>query len=190
MYRERRSTRDLLLEYDQSIMPPHPRAGGLHVIYPWGDSYHYRGCTEMAELPTDPIDTDIDMIYPWENITNAALAQQIYAIAKKYGYNSTLQQFWIKFSNTSIVYGTLATFPNPGAEDYLYMDTETDILYYFRSTTRTVNREVAAQAGIAISDNQQVGRNGQKITDMYIPVRALLIEDTILYSGDAAEFID
>ena len=188
--RERHRTRDLLLEYDHAIMPPHPRAGGLHVVYPWGNNSRYHDGDDIADLPLNPNDTNMDMIYPWENITNAALAQQIYAIAQKYGYNSTLQQFWIKFSNTSVVYGTLATFPNPGAEDYLYMDTETDILYYFKSTTKIVNKEAAARVGIAIIGNSRVNRDGAKITDMYIPVRSLLIEDTILSEGDASEYID
>jgi hypothetical protein len=35
---ERYRTRDLLLEYNTNIMPPHPRAGGISVVYPWGSS--------------------------------------------------------------------------------------------------------------------------------------------------------
>jgi len=35
MYLDRRNTRDLLLEYDRTVVPPRPRQAGLLSVYPW-----------------------------------------------------------------------------------------------------------------------------------------------------------
>ena len=63
--RERHRTRDLLLEYDLNIMPPHPRAGGISIVYPWGSSA-YDNVIDMS-IPTRPHTATLSMIYPWEN---------------------------------------------------------------------------------------------------------------------------
>jgi len=35
---ERYRTRDLLLEYDNKIVPPKPRIAGLNTVYSWGST--------------------------------------------------------------------------------------------------------------------------------------------------------
>ena len=57
----RHRTRDLLLEYDAAIMPPHPRAGGIPMIYPWGDNND-----SGTIMPPFPDYSVIESIYPWE----------------------------------------------------------------------------------------------------------------------------
>lgn len=120
--KERWRTRDRLLDYDSSIMPPHP----------------YNG------------DIALPVVYPWENVTLSVLSHQLYEIALQNGFSGTEENFLKKFSNGSnekeIIVGTIATFPENGQEDYLYLDRETGILYYF--------------------------------SDVYLPIRSLLIEDT------------
>ena len=63
--RERHRTHDLLLECDINIMPPHPRAGGIAMVYPWGSSF-YDNVVDMS-IPSRPHTTTLSMIYPWEN---------------------------------------------------------------------------------------------------------------------------
>lgn len=155
---ERRRTRDLLLEYDISIMPPHPRSAGLK------------------------------MIYPWENINNSVLKQQIYDIALDNGYVGTVDDFWDKFSSSVLVHGTLDTFPVPGNEYSLYFDDDTSVLYYFKSANGALNEKLIARIGAAIVGTSVVV--GEDIvTYLYIPVRALPIEDLIYDSGDASDYI-
>jgi hypothetical protein len=57
----RHRTRDLLLEYDPSIMPLHPRAGGLTIVYPWGNDNESGGV-----MPPFPNPAEISQLYPWE----------------------------------------------------------------------------------------------------------------------------
>ena len=110
MCRERRRTRDRLLEYDSFIMPYHPRQAGL------------------------------SMVYPWENINLSVLQKQIYQIALNEGFQDSEQAFWNRFSQDNIVFGTLNTFPIDGNEKALYFDTNSESLYYFkRSTTLNEN---------------------------------------------------
>lgn len=155
MCEERWRTRDRLLEYDTSIMPPHPRTAGLSIVY------------------------------PWENVNLNMLSHAIYQLALNHGFDGDEEFFWNKFNNAAtIITGTVATFPVPGEEDTLYLDLVTDILYYFKSTTAAITPAEAALHGIEI-----VGTSGAT-TYLYIPVRAMLMEDTILNCGSAAEYID
>lgn len=105
MCRERRRTRDRLLEYDSFIMPYHPRQAGL------------------------------SMVYPWENMNLSMLQKQIYQIALNEGFQESEQIFWNHFSQGNIIFGTLDTFPIDGDEKALYFDTNTESLYYFKRTT-------------------------------------------------------
>lgn len=158
MCEERWRTRDRLLEYDSNIMPPRPHSAGL------------------------------SMIYPWENINLTNLAKAIYQIAINHGFTGTENNFWEKFTigTGTIVTGIVATFPVPGEEDTLYLDLQTDILYYFKETTSFITPTEAIQYGIEI-----VGISQDNSTQyLYIPIRAMLMEDTILNCGDAAEYID
>lgn len=146
-WRERRRTRDRLLEYDTSIIPLHP------------------------------ITTGLAMVYPWEDLSLSSLARQFFTIVRANGYSGTEEDFWARFSQDSIVYGTVNTFPIPGNENTLYLDRETEILYYFKETEKPIDIEHAQNADAII-----VGENY-----LYIPVRALLIEDTIINDGTLTE---
>lgn len=151
--RERKRTRDRLLEYDFSIVPPTPHSAGL------------------------------PFIYPWENISTMQLAAQFKQIAEQYGYTGSLEELFSKFANGVIISGTINTFPIAGNTQNLYLDTQTDILYYFK-TTNTINYDAAEQAGAVIVNTEQ------NEISVYIPIRALLIENIILSCGDASEYID
>ena len=159
--RERKRTRDRLLQYDFSIIPAHPHSAGL------------------------------PMIYPWENLMFNELQNALLQLAKKHGYTGDDNAFYDKFFNvSSIMRSPFANFPIPGQEDSLYLDEDTDILYYFKQTSNTIDIQTAASNGIVIVGNKVDQNTNETITYMYIPVRALPIEDLILNSGTAAEYID
>ena len=46
-------------------MPPHPRAGGISQVYPWGSTYFDNVVDNF--IPSSPHTTTLSMIYPWEN---------------------------------------------------------------------------------------------------------------------------
>ena len=124
------------------------------------------------------------IVFPAISISPAQLSQTIINIAQQYGYSGTEENFWTNLNMPNLVVGTIATFPVPGDPEILYLDSETEILYYFKKTTATLTPEQIEEHGI-----QVVGSNNQ-VLYLYIPVRAGLIEDTILNGGDAAEYID
>ena len=95
----RKATRDRLLEYD--LMPYHPRAAGLA------------------------------MIYPWENNDLRMLEKQMLSIARNHGYTGDADKFWEIFSNGQVIKGDISSFPVPGDTKNLYIDTLTGIVYYF-----------------------------------------------------------
>lgn len=84
----------------------------------------------------------------------------------------------------SLVIGTIATFPVPGLEHCLYLDRETDILYYFKAAAGAIAAQVAEQLGVFIA-----GQDGI-YTYIYIPVRALPLENLIFDGSDASAYID
>ena len=151
--KERKRTRDRLLEYDFNIVPPHPHSAGLSIVY------------------------------PWENMQLYQLEYQIYTLAQNNGYNGTMEDLWNVFSKYGyIISGTISTFPLPGDTKNIYFDTETGIIYYFK-ISETINNEALESTGaVATAANDGTFY-------VYIPVRALLIEDTILNCGDASEYI-
>ena len=154
---ERFRTRDRLLEYDSMIMPLMPHAAGL------------------------------SMVYPWENTSLLGLAHQLFLIAQQNGYDGEEQQFIERFSNgdsestSGIDIGTIDTFPVPGKENHLYLDQETEILYYFKIAESEIAADVAEQNGaiiVGVENNQ---------TYLYIPVRALPIEPLIIDCGSSID---
>ena len=153
--RERWRTRDLLLEYDTAIMPPHPRAGGLATVYPWGSAY-YDNVIDYS-VPKMPHVARLSMIYPWENTSLNILNHQLYLIAVQNGFDGTEDDFKELFRGyvgpRSIMFATYDAFPETGITDKLYFDLETKILYYWN--------------------------------DEYIPVNAMLIAETALNGGEA-----
>ncbi len=156
MCKERWRTRDLLLEYDTAIMPARPRTAGLA------------------------------MVYPWEDLSLSMLKAQIIEIARQNGYNGNDEEFWNHFSNFTggVNTGTLNTFPSPGKETDLYLDTETNILYYFKIADNNINVEELALVGAEII------YASNEVTYLYIPVRALPIEPLLLDCGSSTEMID
>lgn len=127
---ERYRTRDLLLEYDEAIM-----------------------------MPEAPIQKNINMIYPWENIMLNALIKQLYTIANNSGYTGTKEDFKTQFGSylqsKQTIFDTIDNFPEIGDINKLYFDTEEKILYYWD--------------------------NG------YYPINALLIENSILNAGTSID---
>lgn len=172
--RERWRTRDRLIEYDFSIVPPHPHSAGIPFVYPMEDM------DLSPMLPLEINNSDLPIIYPWEEMHTALIEREIYLIARKNGYDGTPEQLWDIFSAEGfVISGTIETFPVPGNPKNLYLDEETGVLYYYRELIGAPNYEAIEAVGAVI-----VG------TGIYIPVRALLMEDTILNCGNAAEYID
>lgn len=153
----RRATRDLLLEYDSTIMPPHPRAAGLSYVYNWLESN--KAPDEDTDIPPMPTNTNMSMVYPWEQTNLGILSQQLYTIAANSGYNGTYQEFntyfgsYLERNQQEILFDIYSNFPQVGANNILYFDLEEKVLYYW---------------------------DGQ-----YLPVNAMLIANTILNGGDA-----
>ena len=152
---ERYRTRDLLLEYDTNIMPPHPRAGGISVVYPWGSSV-WDNVVDMS-IPNTPHTTTLSMIYPWENTSLNILSHQLFLLAVMNGFNGTEEDFKELFTSyvgaRSIMFAKYSDFPEVGTDSKLYFDLEEKILYYW--------------------DND------------YLPMNAMLIAETTLEGGGA-----
>lgn len=111
MYRSNRErTRDLLLEYDASLIP-------------------VKGCYTIAPL-----------IYPQTSLYFNLLSDTLYALAAKTGYTGTKENFYKNFgsyfdkSNQEIIFDVFDNFPILGATNKLYFDIETQILYYWNGT--------------------------------------------------------
>lgn len=155
--RERKKTRDRLLDYDASIMPIMP---------------------STASLP---------YIYPWENITLSILSNQIFKVAQLNGYTGDQQDLFRHFNGGALNrYESINDFPVPGVFGDLYFDTSTQILYYYvvapgQLDTNLIARISGAIVGYSIVANE---------TYLYLPIRALPIEDIIIHGGTAAEYID
>ena len=153
----RRATRDLLLEYDSTIMPPHPRAAGLSYIYNWLESN--KAPDEDIDMPPIPTNTNMSMVYPWEQTNLGILSNQLYTIAANSGYTGTYQEFntyfgtYLERNRQEIIFDIYSNFPQVGSANILYFDLEEKILYYW---------------------------DGQ-----YLPVNAMLIANTILNGGEA-----
>ena len=165
MFELRRLTRDVLLEYNNNIMPPKPRAAGLDVVYPW-ENMSLSNLTKDLLLeynnnivPPQPHTVGLSMVYPWENISLSNLAKQLYLISLQSGYTGTQNEFMANFGaylqNKEIIFNNYDNFPETGDNAYLYFDLDEKILYYW--------------------DNE------------YIPINTLLIENTILNAGSSTD---
>ena len=112
---ERYRTRDLLLEYNSNIMPFHPRAAGLAIIY------------------------------PWENTSSTILLAQLYQIAAASGYEGTEDDFkqnfghYLQNAGKELVFAPFVDFPEIGNENTLYFASDTKILYYYDEEYIPVN---------------------------------------------------
>lgn len=127
MCRERRRTRDLLLEYSLQSLVPRPRAAGLA------------------------------MVYPWENSALTILAKQIYEIANNSGFTGTEREFYEHFgeylSGKQIIYALYQDFPQEGETDKFYFDLDEKILYYWDNDYIPVNAMLIAGTIINAGDS-------------------------------------
>ena len=152
----RQRTRDLLLEYDVRIVPPHPRAAGLAMVYPWLNSNYEKGGWVTLPIPNT---AEFSVVYPWESAGLSILCDQIYLLAAQSGYTGTREEFhhyfgsYLEINKWQILFEEFANFPEIGASDKLYFDLLEDILYYWDGTE-------------------------------YQPVNAMLITNTILRGGE------
>ena len=158
MYKSNRErTRDLLLEYDFRIIPPHPRAAGLAMVYPWLDSNYEAGGGWV--IPPIPNTAEFSVVYPWESIGLNILGDQIYILAANSGYTGTREEFhhyfgsYLETNRWEILFEEFTNFPAQGETDKLYFDLDEKILYYW---------------------------DGNE----YTPVNAMLIAHTILNGGE------
>lgn len=133
--------------------------------------------------PPSPCSTGFNIIHPLENISLFILESSILKLAKQHGFNGSIDDFWNRFNSSEIHYGTLNTFPVPGKDNDLYLDTETNILYYFKATKETIYTDLAARVDIAIVGISIIEDTEEKITYLYIPIKALPIEDLIYDTG-------
>ena len=131
-----------------------------------------------------------DLVYPWYNHSLNVLSKQLYELASKHGFTGTQDNLINNLFQNSIMIESFENFPIPGNINLLYLDNETSILYYFKETTNDINIEVAETVGAKIVGQNTDEVTGNTITYMYIPVRAMLIENSIINCGDAAEYID
>lgn len=128
----RHKTRDLLLEYEPTIMPLHPRAGGLAIVYPWGNNNDSGGV-----MPPFPNPSAISAIYPWEMQNLAIMGDWLFAFAANSGYKGTREEFYKYFgtyletNRQEILFETFDNFPSVGTQDMLYFDLNEKILYYW-----------------------------------------------------------
>lgn len=139
------------------------------------------------DLPAYPVIDKLQAPYPWVSASLSVLSKQLYELALQNGFLGTQDTFLSRFANGTIVRGTLNQFPIPGDPNTLYLDKETDILYYFRETNTELNLQLLARIGAAIVGHSIVGSPEEIITYLYIPVRAMPLEDIIFNCGSAAE---
>lgn len=136
----RHRTRDLLLEYEPTIMPLHPRAGGLAILYPWGNNNE-----SGSVMPPFPNPSAISSIYPWEMQNLAIMGDWLFAFAANSGYNGTREEFYRYFGSyletnrQEILFETFDNFPSTGTQDMLYFDLDEKILYYWDGEYIPVN---------------------------------------------------
>lgn len=136
----RRQTRDLLLEYEPTIMPLHPRAGGLAIIYPWGNNNDSGNV-----MPPFPNPSAIESLYPWEMQNLAIMGDWLFSFAANSGYNGTREEFYKYFGSylesnrQEILFESFENFPSVGTKDMLYFDLDEKILYYWDQEYIPVN---------------------------------------------------
>lgn len=148
MYRTpRQLTRDLLLSYDFSIVPPHPIYAGLNYVY------------------------------PWENISLMSFSKQFLQLAVLNGFSGNEKELWEHFEGGIILYSNIIDFPEIGNEKNLYLDSNSNIIYCFNFLSPESAVNIEEKGGIITGHSQD-----ETIFYAYLPLRTLLIEDTILKS--------
>ena len=118
---------------------------------------------DMDVCPPRPRAAGLAIIYPWENINLTIFAQQLYQIAAKSGYEGTEDVFMANFGS--------------------YLGNKSILFANFNDFPETGE------------NNKVYFAVDEKILyywdeNEYKPVKATLIDDTILYSGDASEYYD
>lgn len=125
---------------------------------------------------------NIQTVYPWEKIQRSQLKQQLYELAKDYGYTGTEDDFMMRFIGGVIITVYNKDFPIPGDSTSLYFETSKEILYYFKQTTEEVDEQVASAVGAIIVDIETEA--GVTTTSLYIPVKAMPVENLIIHGGE------
>ena len=128
---------------------------------------------------------NIQTVYPWENAQLTILAQQIYKIAQNAGYTEDIQSFYNQFNEGTVIITNLEDLPPIGNSNKLYLDKSSGILYYFISTDKVIYNELASAIGAVIINS--IENDSQIITNLYIPVKAMPIENLIINGGELNE---
>lgn len=142
----RHRTRDLLLEYDPSIMPLHPRAGGLTIVYPWGNDNE-----SGSVMPPFPNPAEISQLYPWEMQNLAIMGDWLFGFAANSGYTGSREEFYANFgtylmhNRWEIMFESFSKFPATGEKDKLYFDLDEKILYFWDNEYIPVNAMLIAE---------------------------------------------
>ena len=114
-------------------------------------------------VPVRPQSAGLAMVYPWENVSLNTLGQWIYTLAANSGYNGTLQEFMTSFG--SYLEGNEIIF----AAFNEFPETGLTNKLYFDLTEKIIYYWTGTE---------------------YLPANAMLIAETILNCGSAAEYID
>ena len=136
----RRRTRDLLLEYAPTIVPLHPRAGGLSMVYPWGNDN-----SSGTAMPPFPNSSIIESLYPWEMQNLTIMGDWLYQFSKNTGYSGTREEFYnyfglyLEHNRQEIVFESFNNFPTQGDNNKLYFDLDEKVLYYWENGYSPVN---------------------------------------------------
>lgn len=117
----------------------------------------------MDVCPPRPRAAGLSIIYPWENMNLTIFAQQLYQIAARSGYEDTEETFMNNFGSYL------------GNKPILYA-----VFANFPETGENDKLYFALDEKILYYWDETE----------YKPVKATLIDDTILYSGDASEYYD
>lgn len=157
---ERYRTRDLLLEYDKAIMPPRPRAAGLATIYNWGEIIPSTDVDTI--LPPSPIPLEIKTVYPWENEALSIFSHKMYMVAVNNGFYGTEKEFFNNFIN--------------------YVS-EKEIIFDSYDNFPSIG----SKNYLYFDLEEKVLYYWDK---EYIPVNALLIENTTLDTGSSTESVE
>lgn len=123
---------------------------------------------------TTGVISGLQAVYPWENIQQSQLLQQLYSIATKNGYTGSYEKFLPKFSslftNGDVIVIENNNFPIPGDVKSIYADTSSGILYYYLSTQQEPDEDILSLAGIKV---YRTVEDEVTTIHLYIPIKAL-----------------
>lgn len=146
MCRERKRTRDRLLDYD---LPPRPHTAGLAMVYPWENS--------SLSILTHQL-----FLIARNNGYG--------------GEESDFLDRFSNGGTGGVNVGTIDTFPVPGIEDQLYLDVSTEILYYFKIAPGNISEEIADKAGAEVVGRGEDGSTYVYIPIRALPIEPLLLD--------------